>query len=218
MKRLAPFLACLTGIVALVLLIPRFNSSQPQGIRLTRAQAKAVADAEARRAGIPVDRAWSSLNWSGSGLLDEVLDKDPELRRRAAEDPVIGPRLGGYRATYYRRGLEKFQPYGDVVVDGNTGQVLMWRRRMRLEEEGARLEEAEIRRRADALVASRTFPGAPNPQFEDVRPTRQRNRTDWIVRYRVPSEFEAGAVVPYLWVYFTGDRLGGWALIEEYAD
>src|SRR5688572_26239095 len=104
MKRFAPFLACLAGIAILAVLIPRFNSSQPQGIRLTRAQAKAVADAEARRVGIPVDRAWSTLSWAGSGLLDEVLDKDPELRRRAASDPVVRPRLGGYRATYYRRG------------------------------------------------------------------------------------------------------------------
>ena len=218
MKRFAPFLACLAGIAALFILIPRFNSSQPQGIRLTRAQAKAVADAEARRAGIPVDSAWSSLSWSGSGLLDEVLDKDPALRRRAASDPVVGPRLGGYRSTYYRRGLEKFVPYGDVVVSEVTGEVLMRRVLMRAEEPGARLEEGEIRKRADAFVASRKLPGAPSPQFEDVRPTRHRNRTDWVVRYRIPSDFPTGAVVPYLWVHFTGDKLAGWRLIEEYAD
>src|SRR5688500_17017797 len=127
MKRYAPYLVFLAGIVVLAILIPRFNSSQPQGIRLTRGAAKAIADAEARKAGIPVDKAWSTLSWSGSGLLDEALDKDPDLRRRAAEDPAIGPRLGGYRATYYRRGLEKFPPYGDVVVSERSGEVLMRR-------------------------------------------------------------------------------------------
>lgn len=218
MKRFAPYLACLLGIAALVVLIPRFNTSQPQGISITRAQAKAIADAEARRAGIPVDQSWSVLSWAGSGLLNEALDKNPEARRRAAEDPVLGPRLGGYKAVYYRRGLEKFPSYGEVVVSERTGEILMRRLRMRNEEPGLRLEEAEVRRRADAFVASRAFAGAPSPQFEDARPTRHTNRTDWIVRYRCPSSTETGAVVPYLWVYFNGDQLAGWMLIEEYAD
>ena len=218
MKRIAPLLVCLAGIALLWILVPRFNSSQPQGIRITRTQAKAIADRAARQAGIPVDEAWSTLSWSGSGLLDEELDRNPELRRRAIDDPVIGPRLGGYRANYYRRGLEKFIPYGDVIVSERSGEVLMLRRRMRNEEVGGRLEEEEIRRRADAFVASRAFVGAPSPKFEDARPNRLRNRTDWIVRYRIPSSFPTGAVVPYLWVYFTGDQLAGWALIEEYAD
>ena len=218
MKRFLPYLACLAGIAALALLIPQFNAAQPHGIRLTRGQAQTIADREARLAGIPVDSAWSVMTWSDSGPLEEVLRNDPALRRRAADDPVIGPRLGGYKATYYRRGLEKFQPYGEVVVSAQTGEILMRRVRMRNEDPGARLEEAEIRRRADAFVQSRTFIGSPSPQFEDARPTRQRNRTDWIVRYRIPSKFPTGAVVPYLWVAFTGDKLGGWSLIEEYSD
>jgi MFS family permease len=218
MKRFAPFIACLVGIVALWLLIPQFNSSQPQGSRLTRTEAKAIADREAKKAGIPVEKSWSTLTWGGSTLLDQELDKDPERRRRAAADPAIGPRLGGYKATYFRRGLEKFVPYGDVVISAQTGEVLMQRTRMRAEEPGARLEEAQIRQKTDAFVRSRKFPGAPNPQFEDARPTRLRNRTDWIVRYRVPSTFNTSSVVPYLYVSVTGDKLAGWALIEEYAD
>ena len=218
MKRFVPFLACLAGIAVLWLVIPRFNASQPQGIRLTRSQAKEIADRAALQAGIPVNQSWSTLSWSGSGPLDQELDHDPALRRLADADPVIGPRLGGYKAVYYRRGQEKFIPYGDVVVDETTGDVIMLRKRMRNEEPGARLEEAEIRRRADAFIASRKLIGAPDPQFEDARPTRQRNRTDWIVRYRIPTTFATGAVVPYLWVYFTGDQFAGWALIEEYAD
>lgn len=218
MKRYAPYLACLLGVAVLWLLLPRFNSAQPAGIRLTRAQARVIADTEARGAGIPVDRAWSILTWSGSAPLDEQLDKNPALRRRASSDPVIGPRLGGYHATYFRRGLEKFTPYGDVVVSAQSGEILMRRQRMRAEEPGGALEESDVRSRAETFVRSRNFPGAPSPQFEDLRPNRLRNRTDWIARFRVPSQFPTGSVVPYLYVYFTGQSLAGWALIEEYSD
>src|SRR5258707_9255907 len=107
MKRVLPYLACLLGIVALVILTPRFNAAQPQGIRLTRSDAVPIADAQARQLGIPVDRSWTVLSWSGSALLDKELEPKPELRRRAVDDPVIGPRLGGYKRIYYRRGLEK---------------------------------------------------------------------------------------------------------------
>ena len=62
------------------------------------------------------------------------------------------------------------------------------------------------------------FPGAPSPTFESARPTEYRSRTDWAFRYRVRSTFPTGNVVPYLYVYFAGDRFAGWELIEEYAD
>ena len=71
---------------------------------------------------------------------------------------------------------------------------------------------------ADAFVHSRNFPGAPSPQFEDARPNVLRSRTDWVLRYRVKTSFPIGNVVPYLNVYFAGDKFSGWALIEEYAD
>src|SRR3989442_9059114 len=111
MKRLAPMFACLAGIAGLAVLIPRFNTAQPVGIRLTRGEATVIADRAARQLGIPVDQAWANITWGGSGPLDQELEKDPERRRRAANDPVIGPRLGGYKITYYRPGLEKFPPY-----------------------------------------------------------------------------------------------------------
>src|SRR4051812_1886348 len=109
-------------------------------------------------------------------------------------------------------------PYGFIVVDQRTGAVLMARRTLRAEETGARLTEAQLRPKADAFVHSREFPGAPSPQFEDARPNVLRSRTDWILRYRVKTNFPIGNVVPYLYVFFTGDKFAGWALIEEYAD
>ncbi|HSP13633.1 MAG TPA: PP2C family protein-serine/threonine phosphatase [Thermoanaerobaculia bacterium] len=218
MKRIAPIAACLLGLAGLAMLIGRFNTSQPAGIRLTRGEAQALADREALRLGIPVDRSWKTLTWANSMPLDDQLDKQPALRRRAEKDPVIGPRLGGYHATYYRRGLEKSVPYGDVVVSAQTGQIIMGRIRMRPEEPAPRLTEQEARQRADAFVRSRDLPGAPNPNFEDARPTVLRNRTDWVMRYRVPSSFPTGKVVPYLHVHFAGDRFAGWQLIEEMAD
>jgi hypothetical protein len=218
MKKVLPYLACAAGIVVLVVLMPRFNAAQPQGIRLTRSDAVPIADAAARQLGIPVDRAWTVLAWTNSTLLDKELDPKPDLRRRAADDPVIGPRLGGYRRVYYRRGLEKSTPYGYVVVDQRTGAVLMARRVARSEETGARATEAQLRPKAEAFVHSRVFPGAPSPQFEDARPNVLRSRTDWIFRYRVKTNFAIGNVVPYLYVFFVGDRISGWGLYEEYAD
>ncbi len=218
MKKVLPYLACVLGIVVIVLLMPRFNDAQPHGIRLTRSDALPIADAEARQLGIPVDRSWTVLSWANSTLLDKELEPKPDLRLRAEEDPVIGPRLGGYKRVYYRRGLEKSTPYGYVVVDHRTGAVLMARRQVRAEETGAHLTEAQLRPRADAFVHSRNFPGAPSPQFEDARPSVMQSRTDWAFRYRIKTSFPVGNVVPYLYVFFTGDHFAGWALIEEYAD
>ena len=100
MKKVLPFLACVAGIAVLAFLMPRFNAAQPQGIRLTRGDAVPIADAQARQIGIPVDKSWSVLSWANSTLLDKELEPKPELRRRAADDPVIGPRLGGYKRVY----------------------------------------------------------------------------------------------------------------------
>ncbi|HEV7427663.1 MAG TPA: PP2C family protein-serine/threonine phosphatase [Thermoanaerobaculia bacterium] len=218
MKKLLPYLACAVGIAVLAVLIPRFNAAQPQGIRLTRSDAVPIADAAARQLGIPVDRSWTVLSWAYSTLLDKELDPKPELRRRAVDDPVLGPRLGGYKRIYYRRGLEKTVPYGYIVVDHRTGAVLTARRLSRAEETGARLTEAQLRPKADAFVHSREFPGAPSPQFEDARPNVMRSRTDWTFRYRVKTTFAVGNVVPYLYVFYVGDHFSGWALMEEYAD
>ena len=218
MKKVLPYLACALGVVVLVVLMPRFNAAQPQGIRLTRSDAVPIADAQARQIGIPVERAWAVLSWANSTLLDKELEPKPELRRRAGDDPVIGPRLGGYKRVYYRRGLEKTTPYGYVVVDQRTGAILMARLQLRPEEAGAHATEAQLRPLADAFVHSRNLPGAPSPQFEDARPNVMRSRTDWTFRYRVKTSFPIGNVVPYLYVFFVGDRFAGWALIEEYAD
>jgi len=218
MKKVLPFLACVAGIILLVILMPRFNAAQPQGIRLTRSDAVPIADAQARQIGIPVDQSWGVLSWANSTLLDKELEPKPDLRRRAVDDPVIGPRLGGYKRVYYRRGFEKSTPYGYVVVDARTGAVLMARRVARAEQTGAHLTEAQLRPQADAFVHSRNFPGAPSPQFDDARPNVMRSRTDWMFRYRVKTNFPVGNVVPYLYVFFTGDKFAGWALIEEYAD
>lgn len=216
MKRLALLLAFAGGILALVLLLPKYNGVQPR-VQITRGEAQRIGDEEARRIGIPVDRAWSNLTWEGSPLLDKELEHDPERYRRAQDDPVLGPRLGGYKVTYYRRGLEKFPPYGHIYISGD-GEIVSARRRMRVETRGANLTEAQLRPVVDAFVKSRVIPGAPNPVFESARPTVSRSRTDWTFRYKVTPKEPAGNVVTYLWVYYNGDQFGGWDLIEEYAD
>src|SRR5262249_16966453 len=177
-----------------------------------------IADAEARRMGIPVDQAWASLSWSDSPLITKELQWKPDQLRRAADDPVLGPRLGGFKRAYYRRGVEKFQPYGYVVVSQINGAILAERRMLKLDEAGAHATEAQLRPIADAFVRSRHFPGAPSPQFESARPNVTPSRTDWVFRYRVRTDFPIGNIVPSLNLFFAGDKLTGWALIEEYAD
>src|SRR5207302_1800569 len=88
MKRLVPFILCVAGIALIALLMPQFNLAQPRGVRLTRAQARAIADAAARQIGVPVDQAWSNIVWNGSDHFSKELENDPARRRRADDDPV----------------------------------------------------------------------------------------------------------------------------------
>ena len=217
MKRYAPYLFCAAGLLALAVLLPYFNAAQRRGIRITPGEARTIANAAAQQVQIPVDRAWSVRSWEESSRLRKQLEPDLELRRRAAADPVVGPRLGFYHLIYYRRGLEKFPEYGYVTVDPVTGDVLGARRRLRNEAVGAKVSWQQLKPRADAFVRSRTFRGAPSPEFESARPTEYLARTDWTFRYRVKTNFPTGNVVPYLYVYFAGDHFAGWELAEEYA-
>ncbi|HEX8172539.1 MAG TPA: PP2C family protein-serine/threonine phosphatase [Thermoanaerobaculia bacterium] len=217
MKRLLPFVAAAAAMIVLACVLPLYTPAQPQGIRITRPDAQRIADRAAREVGIPLDRAWSTVTWSPSGILDKELRNDPR-RAAAYNDPVLGPRLDAYRITYYHVGKEKSPSAGYVSVGGLTGQVTGARMRLRAENAGANATEAQLRPRADAFVRSRAFRGAPSPRFESARPTVLRGRTDWVFRYRVPSTFPLPDVVPYLNVYFAGDQLAGWELAEEYAD
>lgn len=218
MKRFVPLLLGITGIAIIVALMPRFNAAQPRGARLTRYEATKLADEAARQIGVPVESAWSSIVWDGSDHFSKEVENDPQRRRRAESDPVVGPRLGYYDIAYFRRGKEKWKPYSHVQISAQTGQVLGARAYMMPEERGASATEAVLRPRADAFVRSRVFPGAPSPQFEQARPTVESHRTDWVFRYRVTPQSSYGTVVPYLNVYFNGDQFGGWGLVEEYAD
>jgi hypothetical protein len=217
MRRKDAVLAGALGLAAFLLLLPRFDAPLPRGLRVTRSEAKRIADAEARRLGIDVDAAWPTIVWETSPLVEKEVQQDPALRRRLDADLVVGPRLAGYRVVYYRKGLEKDPEYGSVVV-GRDGAVLEVRRRARAEEPGAKPSPEALRPEADRFVASRAFPGAPGPLFESARPTQRSARTDTLFRYRVPHEGAPENVTFLLGVHFIGDRLAGWELIEEYRD
>jgi hypothetical protein len=217
MRRGAFAAAGVAGAVLLAVLIPLYDAPQPRGLNVTRGRVREVADAEARKWGIPVDKAFVVTTLDDSPLLDKELRDKPDLRRKANADPILGPRLFGFRVTYWRNGADKFPPYGDVAVS-RTGEVLAARRQARPEEPGASPKAEELRPRADAFVASRSFAGAPNPVFEDVRPNIYRGRTDYSFRYRVASSFPTGDVVFYLTVNFIGDQPSGYLLVEEYKD
>ncbi len=217
MRRVAFAAAGVAGAALLAVLVPLYDAPEPRGLTVTRGRVREVADAEARKWGIEVDKAFVVTTVGDSPLLDKELRDKPDLRRRADRDPVLGPRLFGFDVTYWRNGVDKYPPYGDVPVS-RTGEVLAVRRQARNEEAGASPKAEDLRAKADAFVASRAFPGAPNPVFEDVRPTVLRSRTDYTFRYRVASAVPTGDVVCYLYVNFIGDKPAGYALIEEYRD
>src|SRR5437763_5369206 len=58
-----------------------------RSVSITRAHAKRIGDAEARKIGVPVDKAWSNVTWAGSPLLDKELERDAARRRAANDDP-----------------------------------------------------------------------------------------------------------------------------------
>ncbi|HVO50820.1 MAG TPA: SpoIIE family protein phosphatase [Thermoanaerobaculia bacterium] len=209
--------AGLAGIGLLAVLVPLYDAPEPRGLTVTRGKVREVADAEARKWGIEVDKAFVVTTLDDSPLLDKELRDKPDLRRMAESDPVLGPRIFAFRVTYWRNGVDKYPPYGMVAVS-RTGEVVTALREARLEETGASPKADDLRAKADAFVASRSFLGAPNPVFEDVRPNVQRNRADYTFRYRVPSAFPMGDIVCYLYVSYIGDAPAGWSLIEEYRD
>lgn len=218
MKKFMPLLIGVAGVAVLIALLRVFEPYQPQDVRVTRDQALAIADRAAVRLGIDVSKAWRTITWEHSDLLEQEYSKDPDLRKRANRDPVVGPRLGSYRVVYFHKGLEKSPTYGDVFVSASTGAVLGARRRARNEAVGATATEAQIRAAADRIVTTTKFPGIVSPEFESIRPTVQRGRTDWLVRYRVPSQTTTGRVNLFLGIYFIGDRYAGFVPLEEYRD
>jgi hypothetical protein len=217
MRRWGFPIAGLIGLGVYAALLPFVTAPQPRGLSITRSEARRIADEETRRLGVPLETAWSVITWEESDILDKEFRGDAARRATAVKDPVIGPRFGGYRVTYYRIGLEKFPPFAEVVV-GVDGRLLWAQRRYRAEEPGTSPSVESLRPRADAFVSSRLFPGAPDPVFEDVRLTALRGRTDHLFRYRVKSAIPTGDVVFYLGVQYAGDAFAGWVLFEEYAD
>ncbi|HYR28408.1 MAG TPA: PP2C family protein-serine/threonine phosphatase [Thermoanaerobaculia bacterium] len=217
MKRFVPWVLAIAGAAVLLYVLPLYRPGQPRGIKITRPEARKIADKAARQVGIPVDDSWSTIVWAPSPFLGKEL-RDHPRRDAAWEDPIVGPRMRTYRVTYYPKNDIKNQPLGFVWIGGERGSIVSARRLRRPEDVGKTMTEAQLRPMADAFVNSRPFRAAPNPVFESARPTVQRNRTDWVFRYRVPMTFPLENVVPYLNVYYAGDQFMGWMLAEEYAD
>lgn len=217
MNRLHAAVLGVAGAVALGFLVRPLRTAQPAEVSITRAQALALANAEARKVGIDVDAAWPVVTFEPSNLLEEGLRGDVERRRRAAADPVLGPRLGNWVVTYFRKGLEKWPAYGLAGVT-TRGEVTGAYRTARPEERGAKPAAEELRPEADRIAASRPFPGSPNPVFERVKPNVLPSRTDHAFHYRIQSPLTPAGVHNYLVLYFVGDRFAGWDALEEYAD
>ena len=218
MRRFLPLIACVVGLAALFVLLPIFDPPQPRNVRMTRDEARELADAEAAKIGIDVDEAWSVVTWENHILLESEFKGKPELRRRATQDPIVGPRMLAYQVTYFYNGRPKFPRAGDVFIDPITGKAIGARRFVAPEEPAPAATDESVRREADRFIATTRPPGIGTPEFDTVRPTVFRNRVDRVVRYRVPHDFPTGKVAMALDVYFIGNRFAGWMPIEEYAD
>src|SRR5436305_8935243 len=136
MKRLSPWLAFAGGIIVLALVIPLFRPAQPHDVRVTRAEAQNIADEAAAQLGVAPHTMWSAMSWRSSSILDKELERDAPRRDAAADDPVIGPRLGAYHVAYYQNNVSKLPPYVFVVVSGSTGDVIESHLRVRPETPG----------------------------------------------------------------------------------
>lgn len=218
MKRFLTLIACVAGVAALLFLLPLFDAPQPREVRVTRGEARAIADREMQKLGVDLDKVWGATAWDFNNLLEKELEGKPELRRKAGLDPIIGPRILAYRIVYFYNGKPKFPNAPDVYVDPITGAVIGARLRIQNEDAAPAMTDAEARRAADRFVATHKLPGVESPQFEEIRPTVMRNRVDRVVRYRVPHDFPTGKVATFLDVYFIGNRFAGWLPVEEYAD
>lgn len=218
MKRFQTLIACAAGLAGLLFLLPLFDASQPRGVRITRGEAREIADRAARNLGIDVDKTWSAVSWENHNLLENELKGNPELRRKAALDPIVGPRMVAYRIVYFYDGKPKFPQAADVYIEPRTGAVIGARRRVQNEDAAPAMTDDQARRAADRFVSTNQLPGVAGPQFDSIRPTVFRNRVDRVVRYRVPNDFPTGKVAMWLEVNFIGNQFAGWMPVEEYSD
>jgi hypothetical protein len=211
------FALAVVGLAAVLALQPLFDAPMPPRVTVTHGEVLRLAEAAARELDVPVDESWVSSTWISRPDLEPFVNGDPGKRRVAATDPVLGPRLSGYRVTYWRKGEAKSPPHGWVQVSPD-GKVVAARRYARTQDPAAATDADDLRRRADEFVASRALPGAPATAFENVRPTVHLSRTDHLFRYRVPTDFPSGDIAYLLGVYFIGPDFAGWNLLEERTD
>ena len=69
MRRWGFPLAGLLGLAVYELLLPYYTASQPRNLSITRGQAVRIADEEARKLGIPLEKAWQVVTWEDSPIL-----------------------------------------------------------------------------------------------------------------------------------------------------
>lgn len=219
LRQFLPFLLlALVGSIVFALLLPQFRVPLPERATITREQALEIANRAAREYSIPVDEAWPIVTWEQHPMLEKLFEEDPELRRRAASDPVIGPRISSWRVTYFRKGQEKYPAWGFALVTP-TGEITGVRRTLRSEERRPEGDPAALRRQTDAFVAANRFAGAPSTEFQSMRESSLAGgRVDRIFRYEAPSEIDTKGISTLLAVFYSGAERTGWMLLEEYAD
>jgi hypothetical protein len=216
MKRLSPWLAFAGGIIVLALAASPLQRRRSRGRARDARRGAAHRGRAAAQLGSRRTRSWSDV-WRTSPLLDEASSRNSRSAAAAAEDPVLGPRLGGVS---HRVLPEERQQVPAVRLrdrERADGRGVASRCGFRPEETGAHPTERSCARAPTPSCTRARSRRAESPQFESARPNVLRTRTDWVFRYRVPSTSSAGKVVPCS--TSTSRRpLRRLGLSEEYAD
>ncbi len=197
-------LAGALGLALLAWAYPRAFSLLPQGWRISRDEAVAIALERLRDLGDPVQDPYLVASLNTNFLLERRLSSLPSLVDTAETDPRLRSQAVSWLIYVYKRG-ELQQDWTYVARVSLSGELLTLRLRLDPQAAGKPIPVQQARNQADAFLLAQgidlSLYGEPQ-----IRSEQLAARTDLSVRYpyRGVSDIPHGVVV-----VFAGDRLVG---------